>query len=140
MARWIAAGHSSGCTVFSNRAALSVAMVGAMLRLAFERLELRRVTAVVLSDDEGTRACLEKAGFVEEGRLRDMVHWELHDVVGQFHILLAVLCLEWRPRAAERNEPVVTIAETPPADPAHGSPDAAHGARAAAHGTRAAAR
>jgi RimJ/RimL family protein N-acetyltransferase len=44
--------------------------VRCLLRLAFERMNLRRVELTVLDFNERARACYRKCGFVEEGRLR----------------------------------------------------------------------
>jgi RimJ/RimL family protein N-acetyltransferase len=44
-----------------------------MLKFAFERLELHRVTAAIGPDNDASLAVVRKIGFLAEGRLRDHV-------------------------------------------------------------------
>jgi RimJ/RimL family protein N-acetyltransferase len=44
-----------------------------MLRFAFERLELHRVTAAIGPDNDASLAVVRKIGFLAEGQLRDHV-------------------------------------------------------------------
>ena len=66
--------------------------VKAMLRHAFEDMNLNRVELTVLEDNEPARRLYEKAGFVQEGRFREAVFKE-----GRYRDLLfmAVLRKEW---------------------------------------------
>jgi [ribosomal protein S5]-alanine N-acetyltransferase len=45
-----------------------------MLGLAFDRLDLHRVTAAIGPDNVGSLALIERVHFTYEGRLRDHVH------------------------------------------------------------------
>lgn len=45
--------------------------VGTLVRYAFEYLDLRKVCLQVLADDDRAVGAYRKAGFVEEGRLRE---------------------------------------------------------------------
>ncbi|MBW3661515.1 MAG: GNAT family N-acetyltransferase [Actinobacteria bacterium] len=67
--------------------------VRTVVRYAFDQLNLRRVWLGVQDDQAVALGCYGKAGFVEEGRLRDEV-WRdgaWHDLV-----IMSVLQHEWR--------------------------------------------
>jgi diamine N-acetyltransferase len=63
---------------------------------AFEYLNMNRVGLFVLADDPRAVSAYRKAGFVEEGRLRQH-SW----VRGEFHdeLVMSVLREDWKPRA-----------------------------------------
>ncbi|GAB2916816.1 GNAT family N-acetyltransferase [Streptomyces mayteni] len=50
------------------------ALVALLLALGFDSLGLHRVWAARSPENEASRAVLERAGLVEEGRIRDHVH------------------------------------------------------------------
>jgi RimJ/RimL family protein N-acetyltransferase len=68
-------------------------------RHAFETLNLNRVFLKVYADNVRAIRAYEKAGFVQEGRLRSAVfkHGEYDDV-----ILMSVLRSEWMARKKEK--------------------------------------
>ncbi len=69
-------------------------LVDALLRLAFEELQLRRVELEVYDFNASARHCYEKAGFAQEGTKREATR------VGEEYWnseLMAVLRSEWRP-------------------------------------------
>lgn len=80
-----------GRTEYRGRG-LGTFAVRAMLRHAFEDMNLNRVELTVLEDNEPARKLYEKAGFVQEGRFREAVFKE-----GRYRDLLfmAVLRKEW---------------------------------------------
>ncbi|HWA01745.1 MAG TPA: GNAT family protein [Caulobacterales bacterium] len=63
------------------------AAVRALLRFAFEELELHRVEAACQPENDASRAVLKKAGFTEEGRARAYLringHWRDHVLFGR---------------------------------------------------------
>jgi RimJ/RimL family protein N-acetyltransferase len=68
--------------------------VRTVVRYAFDQCNLRRVWLGVQADNLPALRSYSKAGFVEEGRLRDEV-WRdgaWHDLV-----IMSVLAHEWRP-------------------------------------------
>ena len=67
-----------------------------LLDYAFEHLNMNRVGLYVLADDPRAVGAYRKAGFIEEGRLRQH-SW----VRGEFHdeLVMSVLREEWKPRA-----------------------------------------
>jgi RimJ/RimL family protein N-acetyltransferase len=66
-----------------------------MLDMAFDRLRLRRVTTYYRADNSRTARLIERAGFVEEGRLREawLVEGEFLDCV-----VVGLLRDEWYAR------------------------------------------
>jgi RimJ/RimL family protein N-acetyltransferase len=66
-----------------------------LLDYAFEHLNMNRVGLYVLADDPRAVGAYERAGFVEEGRLRQH-SW----VRGEFHdeLVMSVLREDWKPR------------------------------------------
>jgi ribosomal-protein-alanine N-acetyltransferase len=68
--------------------------LGALLALAFERLELNRIEALVMPGNERSMALLARLGFVHEGTLREYDHFK-----GRFQDLemYALLKRDWHP-------------------------------------------
>ncbi len=73
--------------------------VGLLLRHCFETLNLNRVFLKVYADNHRARRAYEKAGFVEEGRMREAVYkFGRYDDI----ILMSVLSSEWQARKKDR--------------------------------------
>jgi RimJ/RimL family protein N-acetyltransferase len=69
--------------------------VRTLVDYAFEHLNMNRVELYVLADDARAVGAYRKAGFVEEGRLRQAwVRGEYHD-----ELVMSVLREDWKPRA-----------------------------------------
>ena len=70
--------------------------VRTLVDYAFEHLNMNRVELYVLADDARAVGAYRKAGFVEEGRLRQKA-W----VRGEYHdeLVMSVLRGDWKPRA-----------------------------------------
>jgi diamine N-acetyltransferase len=78
---------------------LGTTAVRAALRLGFEELNLHRVYLTVLADNCRAIRCYQKAGFQEEGRLREAIFkaGERRDL-----ILMSLLRPEFGPRGRNR--------------------------------------
>jgi RimJ/RimL family protein N-acetyltransferase len=77
----------------NRRHGLAMRSVGLLLDMAFEQLRLHRVTTYVDSDNPASRDLIRKAGFTEEGCMREACFFdgEYHDVN-----VVGMLASEWK--------------------------------------------
>lgn len=92
----------------AQRGALSMALLEATVRYAFKHLHLHRLEALALWVDDGAVACYSRAGFHNEGRLRES-RFTPHGYDSPE--ILSLLSFEWILRGVRK----VTVAE--PAEP-----------------------
>lgn len=81
-----------------QRGWLSVALIRAVLRIAFGELRLRRVGLTVPRIDREAVACYRRAGFLKEGVLRDA--FQIHGVYHPAQIM-SILYFDWRWRTRD---------------------------------------
>ena len=76
-----------------RRRGICQGMVKALLRIAFDELHLHRVSLGVYDFNHAAINCYLKCGFVEEGRMRDVVRHE----AGYWTLIeMGILEDEWR--------------------------------------------
>jgi RimJ/RimL family protein N-acetyltransferase len=101
IARRATVGIHIGDPAFQNKG-YGTEAVRLLLRYGFEELNLNRISLVVISNNPRAIRCYQKAGFVQEGCLRQAAYRN-----GQFHDVyqFAVLRDEWAPDRPSWVEP-----------------------------------